>query len=58
MTSETLEKELHEIIKSENPKAVTIDGKRTYISKKIIQKLKENETIKEDGLLPLLPLLP
>jgi len=29
MTSEKLEKELHEIIKSGNPKAVTIDGKRT-----------------------------
>ena len=66
--SSALEQELHEIIKSENPKAVTFDnwneipsalrGKRTYISKKIIQKLKENETIKEGGLLPLAALIP
>ena len=58
MTSEKLEKELHEIIKSGNPQAVTIDGKRTYISKKIINKLKENEELKEGGLLPLAALIP
>ena len=62
--SSALERELHEIIKSENPKAVTFDnwneipsalrGKRTYISKKIISKLKE----KEGGLLPLAALIP
>ena len=45
---ETLEKELRDIIDSYIPRAVTLDGKRVYISKKIIKSLKE----KERGILP------
>ena len=58
---QNLEKSLHEIIKSEIPKSVNIDGKKIYISKKIIKKVKENEInedIKKGGLLPLAALLP
>ena len=54
-----LENELNSIIKSGIPKAVNIQGKRVYISKKIISKLKEHE--KESysgGILPLAALIP
>jgi len=69
-TQAKLEKALHEIIKSGIPKAVNIDdgneipfalrGKRIYISKKIIKKLKEHEQQSESsgGLLPLAALIP
>jgi len=51
-----LEKSLNEIIKSGIPKAVNIQGKRVYISKKIISKLKEKEV--SGGILPLAALIP
>ena len=47
-----IEKSIQEIIKSGIPKSVNINGKRTYISKKIIKK------VKQKGLLPLAALLP
>jgi len=60
MTEEKFEKELNSIIKSEIPKSVNIDGKKTYISKKIIKKVKEheiNEQVKEGGVFPLAALI-
>ena len=66
-----LEKNLNEIIKSGIPKAINIDGKRIYISKKIINKMKDvvqqtgglakdrgTESEALGGLLPLAALLP
>ena len=61
MVEVNLAKNLNEIIKSGIPKSVTIDGKRIYISKKIIKKIKEGsgtEGQTSGGLLPLAALLP
>ena len=57
-----IEKELRDIIDSNIPRAVTIpisgtgEGKRVYISKKVIKCIKEKEH--EGGILPLGTLIP
>ena len=53
-----LENELNSIIKSGIPKAVYIQGKRVYISKKIISKLKKENESHSGGILPLAALIP
>ena len=53
---DALEKEIREIIDFGIPRAVTIHGKRTYISGKVIKCIKEKE--KEGGILPLAALIP
>jgi hypothetical protein len=50
------EKKLREIIQSGKPKLFKINGEKKYISKKIINDIKEKEH--EGGLLPLAALIP
>ena len=49
------ELKLREIIDKETPKSIKINGTKYYISKKIINLVKEKE--KEGGILPLIPIL-
>ena len=53
---ETVEIKLRNIVDSNKPKSITIDGKKYYISKDIIKHIKLKEE-KNGGFLPLIPLI-
>ena len=61
--TETNELKLRNIVESNKPKAITINGKRCWISKKIINQIKEGENkLKSNesydgGIIPLIPIL-
>ena len=57
------EKKLKEIVKDGKPKSITIDGKKIYVSSKMITELKKHidenyKTKKEGGVFPLLAAIP
>ena len=52
MSDKKYEAKLHKIIDERNPKHVTHNGKKIYISKKKINEIREKE--KEGGILPFL----
>ena len=52
---DTTEEELRKLIANEKTKTIIIDGKKRYLSKKIINEVKERE--KEGGILPLIPII-
>ena len=53
---EDFEKKAWNIVDENKPKFITRNGKRYYISRKLINELKERK-LKEGGFLPLIPIL-
>ena len=58
MTETKLTKKFNDIIREGNPKKVTHNGKKAYISKKKLKELQQQQNTHEGGILPLATLLP
>lgn len=55
MHKDTVEKKLQNIVRENKPKNIQINGKKHYVSRKIIDYAKDKQ--KEGGIIPLLPLI-
>jgi len=53
-----LESKLNNLIKEGNPKSLTHQGKKVYLSQKKLRELKQEQEKHEGGILPLVTLLP